>query len=322
MPSLRELAERVAQLFKAKSRAQFLATLFVKVVLIVGAAAIAAVVQAIETAQSGKGVSALTATGIAAAVVVAIGGIFVTFSEKDSSEELETAREAVSRARDYNDEIERFQVVQDDVRRVTELYVAMTAMRRVILQAFPQIDIIRVIEQCLGIARRSLLIAFGFRIEQHWTIGIYIAERDSKGDYWLRLVAQERSIPCPTVDARRWPAGVGAAGAAYAKRAEIIIPDLLDSALGSAFTLGSYAKAEDDQRYRSIVAVPIRANDPERPWGVAIATSDNPGQFDIAAAPGLQTAEALRALAGMVELVIKLGSGTPERGGSATNLKP
>src|ERR1700684_3995159 len=99
----------------------------------------------------------------------------------------------------------------------------MNAMRRVILQAFPQIDVIKTIESCMQVARRSLLIAFDFRIEQHWTIGVYIAEKDEKGDDYLRLVAHERSIPCPIGDGRRWPTGVGVGGSAHAKGAGGII---------------------------------------------------------------------------------------------------
>jgi hypothetical protein len=310
MYSLPELVEQIGLLFKSRSRAFYLTSVFVKSVLIGGGGAIATIALAIDLATANHAISAWTIAGIAGAFLVFLGAIFMGIADQDASEALEKAREALSLARDYNEEIAEFRRAQENIRRVTELYLAVDLMRGVISRAVPQIDSIKVIELCLQAAKRSLLIAFGFALEEHWTIGIYIAEKDNEsGKDQLRLVAHERSIQCDITQGRKWPVGVGVAGVAYAKAAEVIVPDLLDPALGSAFNLAERRKPGDEERYRSIAAVPIRkASDPASLWGIALATSDRPDHFDVDTSPGVQTAEALRALAGMVELVVRLAS--------------
>jgi GAF domain-containing protein len=323
MASLEELADQIGAHFKARSRTHFRATLFVKLILLVGGATIAGISLAVEVADSVGKISGWTIAEIAALALVALGSVFVALTEKDASEALEVARDAVSQAQRYNEEIDKFQRVQGDIRRVSELYVAMNAMREVVSRALPQIDTIQIIALCLQVARRSLLIAFGFQLEEHWTMGVYVAETDlASGKDHLRLVAHERSIPCDLAQGRTWPIGVGVGGVAYAKSSEVIIPDLLDPALGSAFALGDFKKPDDDERYRSLAAVPIRTDDTSSPWGVAIATSDRPGHFSVQAQAGLQTVEALRALAGMVELVVRLASHLPRNGVEPMNQQP
>jgi hypothetical protein len=305
MPTLRELADRIGKLSAERARLHFRVSRAVKI-LIVLAAGGAAVAESVELAHAAGATSTWTVVAIAAAVLVALGGLFLTFTEQDASTALETARDAVERARDYNDEIERFQRVRSGVRRVSELYIATNAMREAISLSVPNFETVRVIESCLQVAKRSLLIAFGFALEDHWTIGIYVAEKDALGKNQLRLIAHDRSIQCDIKDGRMWPEGVGVAGIALAKSAEVIVPDLLDPAVGSTFDLGSLAKEGDRERYRSIAAVPIRSGIESTAWGVVLATSDRPRHFEAKGRIGIQNAEPLRALAGMIELVIRL----------------
>jgi GAF domain-containing protein len=79
---------------------------------------------------------------------------------------------------------------------------------------------------------------------------------------------------------------------------------LLAPELGSAFALKGNMTADDQQRYRSIVAAPISLNEKDPPWGVVTATSGRAGRFSTARDGGVQTAEALRALAGMTALAL------------------
>jgi hypothetical protein len=61
----------------------------------------------------------------------------------------------------------------------------------------------------------------------------------------------------------------------------------------------------DDQRYRSVAAVPILLGSTGEPWGVTIASSSVPGQFSPAdGSEGWEHAEAVRILAGMLALTI------------------
>jgi hypothetical protein len=317
MSTLRELADRIGELSTERARLHFRASLVVKILITFGAI-VAAIAQSFDLAHAVGATSTWTMVGIAAAVLVSLGGLFLAATEQDASTALETAREAVARARDYSDQIERFQRVQSDVRRVTELYAATDAMRGAISLSVPNFETVRVIESCLQVAKRSLLIAFGFALEEHWTIGIYAAEKDASGKNQLRLIAHERSIPCEIKDGRAWPEGVGVAGIAFAKSAEVIVPDLLDPAVGSTFDLGPLQKEGDNIRYRSIAVVPIRSDIESTTWGVVVATSDRPRHFEAKGQIGIQNAEPLRALAGMIELVIRLAPNMTRRANAAT----
>jgi hypothetical protein len=296
--------------------------LFVKIVLVVCGTAIAGFAQFADPFFTGERFTVWNVMGMAGAAVAGVGAIFLSLTEHDASKDLEYARAALETARDFDDEIAAFNRSAEDTRRVIELYTAMRAMRAVIEQIMeaPNVDSLRAIELCLEAARRSLLIAFGFEIQEHWTIAVYIAEKNQQsGKNQLRLIADERSIPCPEEDARIWPEGVGVAGVAYAKVSEVIVPNLLSPELGSAFSLGSLTKDEDNQRYCSIAAVPISLRPGTPPWGIVVATSNRPGHFDIGQAPGIQTAEALRALAGMLVLAIKITTVRTSPGAAATN---
>jgi len=66
------------------------------------------------------------------------------------------------------------------------------------------------------------------------------------------------------------------------------------------------SKPEDADRYKSIAAVPVLLAPNQEPWGVVVGTSDRPNHFSVGPdRPGVQTVEAVRALAGMVGLTVK-----------------
>jgi hypothetical protein len=87
----------------------------VKILVTLGAI-VAAIAQSFEIAHAVGAVSPYTIAGIAAAVLVALGGFYLAFTEQDASTALETARDAIAQAREYSDEISRFERVQLDVR--------------------------------------------------------------------------------------------------------------------------------------------------------------------------------------------------------------
>jgi GAF domain-containing protein len=244
--------------------------------------------------------------GMAGAVVAAIGGIVVAITEQDASSDLERARAAIAQAKEFEDEALKLDAYKQDVRKATELYSALRTMREV-LEISVQIDgktLSDVIDDYYKLARRSLLIALGFELEEHWTVCIYKAEAmPGGGKIELACVRHERTVDCKVEEARRWPEGVGVAGYAYSNNKEIIVPDLNDPALGTTFNLGERARDYDEVRYRSIAAIPIRVS--EKIWGIAVATSSRPGHFLIHSDEGgIQAAEGLRALAGMIALAV------------------
>ncbi|WLB58480.1 hypothetical protein [Bradyrhizobium japonicum] len=293
--SVAELEEQVGGRLVRRSRLQFISGTVLKIAVIVGGAA----------ATFAQLVAGYNLLGLVGAAVVGIAAVLLLIIESDASRDLELARQALAKARQFDDEISQHERREANLTRATELYSAMNLMRGVIERgiALPDVTPVGLAEACLDFSKRELSIAFGFLREEHYTICVYMAEKVAEsGKMVLRLVAQDRSVPCKVGDARTWQEGIGVTGAAYATRAEIIIPDLLAPELGSAFTLKGNMNTADQARYRSIVAAPISLNESEPPWGVVTATSGRAGRFSTSKEGGVQTAEALRALAGMIAL--------------------
>lgn len=318
MSALKEIAERIGSHFQQRSKNQKRASLFVKLAMITIGAAVAAIAEAIELARTNHEVSSWTIAGIAASGLVALGGVFVYLTEQDVSETLEDARAALEAARAFEQEKSEFEMnmawLSNEVTRGLELYNSIDVMRGAIEQSLdlPNPSIANIIHTGLTAARNSLLVALGFDIKDTWTIGIYEACRDAEsGKIVLRCIAQDRTVPCNIADARVWPEGIGVAGIAYSTASEKIIPDMSDPALGTAFQLKGNARDYDRQRYRSIVAVPIMVGSNKIPWGVAVATSDQPRHFYIEPADGVPTSEPVRAIAAMAALAVKALAKSP-----------
>lgn len=310
MDGLGELEDEIGERLVRRSRLQFFSGAVLKVAAI-GGGALATVAQL----MSGWNVAGLVGASLAAAAAVLLLTI-----ESDASADLELARKALAKARQFDDDISQYERREANLTRATELYSAMNLMRGVIERGLllPDFSAVKMAEQCLELSKRELSIAFGFLREEHFTICVYIAQPDQEsGKVILRLVAHDRSVQCKMSDARPWPEGHGVTGAAYATRAEIIIPDLLAPELGSAFALKGNMNAADQQRYRSIVAAPITLRENDAPWGVVTATSGRAGRFSTSRdGGGVQTAEALRALAGMISLALA-GTSLREKGSLA-----
>jgi GAF domain-containing protein len=155
----------------------------------------------------------------------------------------------------------------------------------------------------------------GFEQADRWTICVFYGDIDQReGRRVLRCVAHARAIECDISEARTWPEGVGVGGVAYANAREVIVPDLVDEAMGTVFDLGDRKRSYDEERYRSLAAVPILVDRGEKPWGVVIATNDRPHHFNVEGT-GVRTVEAVRALAGMVALAVSVSRAAPRAAG-------
>jgi hypothetical protein len=305
---LKESAAEIAQLFQVRSQAMFRSSLFIKVALITIGSLIAAVAQLVTQPKGWD------FAGIAGALIAAIGGGTLAFTEKDASKELEAARTALEKARDLQREAEKINLITSDVKRAFELYTAMKTMREIVEQhvLISGSSVQDIIDNFYELASRPLLIAIGFDLEEHWTICVYQACPDAGDRIVLSCVQHERSEKCDIASARKWPEGVGVAGYAYANKKSIFVPDLEAPEMGSTFDLGSQAKDYDPVRYRSIGAVPIRLTTADPPWGVVVATSSRPGHFaSKTKLGGVQPEEGIRALAGMVALAIAVKQPNP-----------
>ena len=286
MADLGEIRGDLWILFENYARSVFRASKFVKLILIIGGASVASAALTFDIANTNHEISKWTMAGLAATVLVALGGIFDTIRESDAAKALVTAHHAVEAAREREQELE--ELVQDHGRfdnavvRGLELYNSMDVMRGAIEQSLSlqNIPIASIVQTCLSAACNSLLVAFDFSVKDIWTICVFMAQPDGEsGKIMLRCVAHVRKIPCDVSQARTWPEGVGVAGIAYSTNHEIIVKDMSSSNSASVFELSTNKRSYDKDRYASMVASPINVGTDPRPWGVAVVTTDRPEPF-------------------------------------------
>jgi len=264
--------------------------------------------------------------GLLGTVLIFIGGIYVAFVEDNTAEILENTRKALDQATDF--ERQSFEIYkelldyEDAVTRLKSLYTCYSIARGTIEQGLSaslavDVDLASV---CLNNMKTDLKVALGFNLTDFWTVSIYKAVPSAEtGSLLLQCVAQDRSIDCDISEARTWPLGVGVGGIALAKNDEVVVPDLADDKVGTAFRLEkSRVKAQDSERYRSMFVVPISAGVDKLPWGVAMATSNQPSHFGGDGRTGVKPEEAVRALAGITALAVEVCRKNSQNGDTTT----
>jgi hypothetical protein len=304
---LKSLSARISKAFEGRAKLFRSGTLFVKITLIAFFSAIVAVAQFLQFGKDGP--DAGQVTGILASLVVLIGSVFVLITEQDASEDLALAQEALEAARDTEAQYEFIEELFSDNARLIELFQALLVLRGAIehLAANPHVDENQVVANLLKVCERSLAIAMNFAQSDQWTIGIYKAIPSSAepGKIDLKCIAHKRAIECDVDEARVWREGTGIMGVAYSNHDEIIVPDLQAEGMRTVF--GSAANEQRDydvERYRSMVAVPIKVEGMDKPWGIVTSTTDQVGHFSQSNAKGVRTDEGVRILSGMVALAI------------------
>lgn len=280
--------------------------MFVKIALLAVASAIVAVAQLAQVPANGS-LTTWQIAGIFSSIIVAVGAVFIALTEDDASEELAIASKAIEEARALEDSYEGLEVIFGSLDRTIELFRGTMAMRGAIeaLIATGVIDEAAAADSVVKASGRSLAIAMDFAQSDQWTICVYQAIAQPNGRVKLRCAAHKRAIECDIANAREWDEGVGVAGVSFANVGEIIIPDMLADGFQTVFISPMAETREyDDDRYRSIVSVPIAVDGIERPWGVVVCSSDQPGHFSPDGTTGTKTHEGARALAGMIALAI------------------
>ena len=310
---LQGLRASIGVAFARKARKVALASRYVKVLLVLGGALLAG-----ACAVFGSGpiwpLTVAQILGIFGSLLAFAGGFFVAFVEDDSAEELDQSRraldEAIAYERQSSEILDQLFDYEDAVNRLTSLYTSVSVGRGMIEQGLSanvssEVDLVGA---CLKTMKSDLKVTLGFALTDFWTIAIYQAvESGEPGGRMLRCVAHDRSVDCEINDARTWPLGVGVGGITLAKNDEVVVPDLADDKVGTAFRLDkSLIKSQDSERYRSMFAVPISVGQDKNPWGVAMATSNQPSHFGSALGPGVKPEEAVRALAGFSALAIEV----------------
>jgi len=137
--------------------------------------------------------------------------------------------------------------------------------------------------------------------DDRWTFAVYLPEADGN------LACFESRRP-NRLDEKRphrtWAPGDGHVGKAFQWKQEVIIPDARDPVVGSLLR-GGQSRQEDNERYRSVAAVPIQADGIA--LGVVVATSDVAERFFVRDEDWLDEidpVEPLRLLAGTLAIMI------------------
>jgi hypothetical protein len=292
---------------EAKARWFKRASLFVKIALVAIFSAVAGVAQFAQFPAAGP--TAWQIIGITASSVVAIGAVFVVLTDQDASVEMALAAKALEEARAARTEYEVIDELEADRERLIELFQSVNLMRGVIEQAthLTTIDEDGLVKSVLTACQRSLAIAMDFSQSDQWTIAVYkaIPDPDEVGKTVLKCTAHKRAIECDIANARLWKEGTGIMGVAFSSGDEIVVPDLQADGTRAVFsTSANETRGYDNQRYRSMVAVPILVVGLQKPWGVVTATSDRVGHFKPDAQDGLRNDEGARALAAMIALAV------------------
>jgi len=315
---LESISKSIDAKIRDRATISFNASLFVKVAMVAIGSMIVAIAQfMIGPADSGW--STWQVIGIATALIVGVGAIFVVITERDASDDLAAAREALTKAQRAEREFESYVELEEAIDQLIELYQAAGVMRGAIetVAAKGINNEILIASTILAASARSLSIAMDFGQSDRWTICIYIAEKDLESErYVLRCIAHERAIKCDLANARSWPEGTGLAGVCFSNRSEMILPNLQADGVRSIFASGvTDSRPDDAERYRSMVAVPVMVQGLDRPWGVVTATNDQVDHFSYEEAQGIKPDEGARLLAGMLAVGIAVARAHSEVSG-------
>ena len=242
--------------------------------------------------------------GIVASVMVAIGAGFTVLTDKDTAGFMASARKSATIATEL---FSGNSVIIESLNRATNTHMAMRLMRLALQRAATNSAAKEnVFETMFDLARQRIPLAIGVREGDQWTLCVYKAVRQEDGQYLLELVAHERAIKCEIADARKWPSGVGPGGIAFASKREVVVPDMHAYEIGSALTLGNNERSHDRSRYRSIIAVPIKLESEDSPWGVVVATNNKANHFPLDGADGFKTTEFVRSFANLAALAVAI----------------
>jgi hypothetical protein len=244
---------------------------------------------------------------MASALIVALGATFIAITDEDASIELALARNALDVARDTQERYEDLSRIVFELDKAIELHRVAILARGVIEQSTrqPSVTETGLIAAMLEACERSIPIAMGMAQADRWTFCVYKAEEGAAGEVVLSCIAHARAIKCDVASARKWTAGTGLVGAAYANRSEAIVEDLQVPSLKAVFgTAANTQKPDDVNLYRAMVAVPVMVAGMERPWGVVTATNDRPGHFSPEPDVGIDPSETVRTMAMMIELAV------------------
>lgn len=259
---------------------------------------------------------------IVGTISVAVGAIYDLMTTEPPIEALDKARKAVDLAKQSNSKnaeaYRELASLTEISSKLTSLYFSAMSCRGYIEQFSDagHKGIESSIQQMLDSCAFDLRVALGMTSGDYWTVCVYRSEVGKEGRE-LRCIADDRAVKCELSNARRWPEGVGVGGVCLSRSEEVTIPDIYDPSVSSAFTAPEGMRSPHDQeRYRSMSAVPIKIGNQPRPWGVVLATSSKPRHFDTLQDDEVDVQEGLRMIASFCALLISVHDRVIPKGGN------
>lgn len=244
------------------------------------------------------------------AVVIAV---FLAFFDRNGPDALKEAHAHHQRAEKLSREslshTQELEKVRDAFVRLARLYAALIPIREVVEAVITEGPGDEATQRARFGNLIDLLVTakgdlFGIK-DERWNFAIYLFNVD-KGE--LECIAcRRRDRADEAAPHRSWPPGIGHVGKAYQDAREYVADDVQKPGMRQFFGAQGALDREDDQvRYRSFAAVPIRMNG-RSPSGVVIATSDVACRFwpqDALPPDAIDTVEPVRAFAAMLALIV------------------
>jgi hypothetical protein len=298
-----EVSSGLVAAWANRSRNKSLITLFVRLILILGGAAVATIAQFYAPDSSGH-LTEPQHVGITGGVLAALGGIWLLATEHGTEAELLLAAKAKDEARAAKIDYDALDAAL--LRKNSAYEVGRTVADTVaaMLEGFSDAE--RLAASLLESAARDLSIAAGFKVSDTWTIEIYRAHTGGDGRRRLVPVHVARSLQGSLEGGRSWDEGEGFPGVVLAQGTAFSIADMQSSEHdGMYLPHKGNRRSHDPKRYRSALGLPIR----ERSgliWGVLVGTSDTIGHFRTNSGRREQHDTPIRDFAQLVALALAL----------------
>lgn len=245
----------------------------------VGVGVLGAGMAALARAFPGEEGTVLVFVGAALAIV---GGLFVArfdFRKLELTTLLTEAEAIAEEAIEAGRKLESRQMAAEALdRRRLSLIDANKVMREALEQALliKEAEPVGTVDMMVEMALRHLLVSVGFEQDEAWAISVFQVQ----GEELVRIAAKRALRADEQKDARRWKRNQGFVGAAWAREDAVIVTDGKDGATADELKVpADLHRPYDEDRYRSMAAVPVRLGDPAEIWGVVAVSSDRAGRF-------------------------------------------
>ncbi len=249
---------------------------------------------------------------IGGVIFVLIGGAVTAFTERKRGDVIDEAKAALAKAKHFLDERGALETqiakgeALDERRRLLLTAQGAMADAAVAVIARDGRDIVRGIEIMLDVSVNALAGAIGFEPGELWTFSIFQRKGDAKDALMERIVARWADRSLENAAPRSWRINEGYTGAAWGRDGEVIVEDTHDTRARDEFRLPlGQTRSHDEERYRSVAAVPVRLPGSGAIWGVVTATTNRTDRFKREPTNArAQSVQTVRAIAQMIELLV------------------